>query len=512
MKFLFASVAAILVTACAADSNSTNQAPPVSPPPQSFEGTIEFNFSTESYRTVNGTDDSDYKSPHTIPNFSIQVIQESHRLIVAQPQYIHTDHGDWDVVVNHGYAENDVFEFPFALVERNQNCTHHGLIQIDNAAANAEIAQETCGYLQFNLQASGTANLVNQAIPERSEYLQSFAAQNKANLPTASISELPTTIQNALSRLDDKTVYGLLYDGIHFRSECSTRQGNAKYCEDTILPSYSLAKGLVAGLSTLRFQALYGESFANTNVSELISYCTPEKWQDVSVSHLASMTTGRYFSSEYMSDEEGMNTIEDFFLPASHADKAAFSCGYPIQESPGLTFVYHTSDTYLLSSALQQYYHNQTGNPESYYSEVLLEDIYRPLGLSSLTELFVSSLDEPHIPYAGFGHFYNTNDLVKLAQFIWLDQGEINGQQVIDATTAQAPAGSKVFENGFWFYTDETYEYCDKELTIPYLSGYGGNIIAALPNGMILYFIGDDFEFTFADIARRLLGETPCNS
>lgn len=498
-----------LLIGCASDTISQNSESEEAVLLES--GTLRFTFTTENFEAFHGDPSDGYTSPETLPSFEINIFTFENRVIVDE-HFIRTEHPDWNIIVQHGYQTELGYEFPFALVERNQNCTHNGVMTLQGSQVSAHINTETCAYFQFNLTANGNVQLSESSLPNEAELLAEFEHQSEETIQREPLDSLPIELRQSLSALAGKTVYGLYWQGTHYQSHCAARDGNYSYCPDIILPSYSLAKGLVAGLTTFRLQQRYGDDFLETPVHELVPECLPNDWQNVTLNHLANMQTGRFDSMEYMADENAAKTIEQFFIPDTHVDKLDFACGYPEQETPGQTFVYHTSDTYLLSTALQNLYQQQTGNHGSYYQNVLVEDIFKPLGLSSLSQIYTASIDQPNVPYAGYGHFFTPNDIVKLAQFIWLDQGEISESSLLSTELASQPLNQRIYQHGFWFYSFGDYQYCEQDVTIPYLSGYGGNIIAALPNDMILYFAGDDFEFAFADIVKELLEATPCNS
>ena len=60
------------------------------------------------------------------------------------------------------------------------------------------------------------------------------------------------------------TVFGFVINGVNYVGGCQTRQGPYPFCAELDLPSYSLAKSLVAGLGLMRVERLYpGAAAAN---------------------------------------------------------------------------------------------------------------------------------------------------------------------------------------------------------------------------------------------------------
>ena len=60
---------------------------------------------------------------------------------------------------------------PFALIEKGQNCTHQGLLIIENDNAGYQIASETCIYFQFNSQGQVDITIKSIDLPSSDEIL-----------------------------------------------------------------------------------------------------------------------------------------------------------------------------------------------------------------------------------------------------------------------------------------------------------------------------------------------------
>ena len=77
-----------------------------------------------------------------------RVIPSTRGLHVTQNEY-------WNIIFEPGswYLQNEKVSvvLPFALIEKNANCTHQGIIIIENNTAGYQIASETCQYFQFNV-------------------------------------------------------------------------------------------------------------------------------------------------------------------------------------------------------------------------------------------------------------------------------------------------------------------------------------------------------------------------
>lgn len=195
---------------------------------------------------------------------------------------------------------------------------------------------------------------------EREALIAGFEHEMAAKMPTRPTSALaqdhpgldPASF--GIGAAAARSVHGVIVDGVHYRSDCTTRHGNYPLCDAMAIPSYSLAKPVVAGLALMRMQRLYPD-IATEAVGHhaRASSCLAERWKDVQLRHLLDMSSGQHDSPAYMADEESPR-IGGFFVADTHAQRLAFACeAWPRREAPATRWVYHSSDTYLLGTALQ---------------------------------------------------------------------------------------------------------------------------------------------------------------
>jgi hypothetical protein len=57
------------------------------------------------------------------------------------------------------------------------------------------------------------------------------------------------------------------------------------------------------------------------------------------------------------------------------------------------------------------------------------------------------------------------------------------------------------YRGGFWGSNAATWINCQKEIWIPFMSGYGGITVALIPNGTIYYNFSDSDIFRFREAA-----------
>jgi hypothetical protein len=508
-------------------------------PDNTFSGALSLSI-TPGTLTEQGTNlASAYTNPDSLPPFDFSFVQYGTHLIPATRQVTDTGHTAWEWILlpgrvwdengDNGYSR---VALPIALQEINANCTHNGvmtfLFKDDGSVSNVayQIAQETCEYFKYNLHGKVSAAYTPGAVTGSQTMINEYVAEYANRLPTKPLSELavdyPGSGINVAGIGSDQTAthlsaYGVLYNGTRYQGDCQTRYGDYPFCEVMALPSYSTAKTVVAGLGVMRAEQLYGGSQQDLIIASQVTECSGSQWLDVSLLNALDMATGNYDSVAASADEGAQKTIDDFFLVSSHSDKITHSCAYSRKATPGTTFVYHTSDTYIVSRALQQYHEQQAGSTADYFNDLLVEDIYKPLNLSPLLYASKRTYDSQSQVWGGFGLTLTGDDFAKLGEFMGQSNGQLNGQPVVDSTllaeamqqTANGglSAGtSSRYQHSVWAYdlSASTQVNCNISTWIPYMSGYGGIGVVMLPNDMVYYFVSDNKEYGFTKTIAEL--------
>ncbi|MDT8320182.1 MAG: hypothetical protein RQ826_06595 [Xanthomonadales bacterium] len=207
-----------------------------------------------------------------------------------------------------------------------------------------QIVSETCAYFRFD--AWGVVAADQQPLDPGAEAAAALARlrdHERARLPVRPLSRLdedyPGVDHTELGFSDglaaaDLTVMGMRVGGIHYRSDCPTRQGLYPYCTTLPLPSYSTAKSLFAGIGLMRLQQMYPGSSRRT-LASLIEACSGQKWRDVTIEDALDMATGNYDSTVMYEDEDAPGHL-DFIFADGHAEKLRLACGlFERRSEPG---------------------------------------------------------------------------------------------------------------------------------------------------------------------------------
>jgi len=460
-----------------------------------------------------------------LPEFDFELVQDGHDLVPLAHGVIRRDHPYWEYILLPGKVWKESGDgkwnrasLPFALQERSANCTHNGvmswLFDDDGEISSVvyQVTAETCGYLKLDLWGKLDATFTPTDPGERgADAIASMRTHRDARmkvLPIDALSErypdidpLSFGVEDGISPLD-MTVFGLVVDGTHYRSDCFTRYGAHPYCDSFPLSSYSTAKSIFGGVATMRAEALE-PGISQTPIADLVPACDGPQWDGVTIEDALDMATGNYRSTAPSEDEDSPPSVR-FIFDDTHASKVDFACShYKRRAEPGSQFVYHTSDTYLVGTALA----NALDDEVDVYSDLVDGDLWQPLGLSPLLGHTKRTYDERAQPFAGYGLTYEPNDIARIAQWLNTDRGHIDGTAMLDVDLLDAalqrkaddtglPAGPSLrYNNGFWAYDAGSSLGCEASVWVPFMSGISGITVALFPNDVIYYYYSDSYIY-----------------
>lgn len=532
------------------------------PPAHFFEGRLELTSPERNSTFEKLRDAFNYLETRKnvdwdhLPKFSLEFVQNGSHLIPVRQGLVITGHSAWNYIVGPGRAwqeDGDLgysrASFPFTLVQRNQNCTHNGVMTFlftDGKRKNIsniryQITQETCLYFKFNMWGQVSATYTPYRVKDRERVKNEHAAEVSSRLPTKSFSELATDYPTSRVNLagfiqafrapEHITLYGLLINGVNYVSGCPTRFGEYPFCENLRLPSFSTAKSSFAGVVMMRLGVLYGPGV----YQELIRNYLPEHvnggdWGRVTFANTLDMATGNYVSADYLADENSDN--EDVYIISEAYPKkiaAAFAL-FPHKAEPGTTWVYQSHATFIVTQAMNAYLQRQRG-PKADIFELLRDDVLKPIKFSkgSLSTLRTDNTDKitdkSGKAFGSHGLFYIYDDVAKLAKFLNNDGGKVNDVQILDPARLRdslfrnpdslglaVPGPSGIlpgmhrYQNAFWGSKMTRAEFPGDygcEFWVARMGGYGGISIVLMPNGVSYYVFSDNDEFYWHDAVRE---------
>ena len=480
-------------------------------------------------------------------DFSYRFVQDGDALVPLRRGAIPGRHGWWEVILEPGRVWTEPGDqglaraaIPFTLEEKNANCMHNGVLMFlfgaDGTASRTamQVTGETCNYLHVDLWALLETGYRPQPLPLQratdsaaAAAVAAYREERAARLPHRSLAQLGAEHPEldigalAIGAAGASTLHGVVVGGIHYSSDCETRTGAYPYCDELDLPSYSLAKSVFAATALMRLQALHPQTAAQP-VSAHVPLCNGPAWEGVTFLNALDMATGNYASAAFEADEFAAGTA-GLFVPLDHASKIRYSCTvYPHQAAPGTLWAYHSSDTYILGTALAAYLRALPGHgQDDLFRDLIVAQVFAPLHLSATSKATRRTYDAVAQPFTGWGLTFKPGDVARLGVFYGVDHGSIAGQPLLDPTlldqalqrdaTARglqtAGFANLRYQHGFWARNVRAVLDCAHDTWVPFLSGFGGISLVLFPNGVVYYNFADDGQlasFDWAAPAREL--------
>lgn len=509
-------------------------------PVNAFEGTLSLSGEAtggsfvELKDTFRYTGTGDTTRKH-IPEFSFQFVQTGTHLVPVQRGSIPATHPEWEYILEPGRvwqenADNGYSRaaFPFSLHQKNANCMHNGLMTFlfrnDGSVSKAayQISSETCLYFKFDMWGLLAASYAPAAVPGAANLRADHQNEVNGRMPVKPIAALATDYPGsnpgefgspAETDPAHMTLFGFVIDGTHYVGGCNTRWGTHPYCDSLTVPSYSTAKSVFAGVALMRLEKKH-PGFANHVVAPHVPACAANgNWNDVTYGNVIDMGTGNYKLAGYMSDEGATHT-NNLFLPEDHASKISYSCTeYPRKAAPGTKWIYHTSDTYILGTAMNHDLKQLEGQTKDIFADTIVNELWRPLGISKTAQVSRRTYDSVAQPFTGWGLTFLRDDVAKLTTFVNVDNGTIGGTPMVDAGMLDAamqrnpsdrgldPLADFKYNNGYWAHEIKSFVGCPADVWVPFMSGYGGITVLMLPNGSTYYYFSDNDTYLWMDAA-----------
>ena len=464
-----------------------------------------------------------------LPAMDIWLVQSGDAIVPVAGGIIKSQHPYFDLVFSPGAAWQDNsgdnrISLPFALMEKNANCIHNGVLTARISGAGQlskvllQVASETCGYLKFNMWGSYDAAWQGMPPAGADAVRDAYEAEVANRMPVAPISSLEGTDFTAFAQkgaidVADMTAYGVVFEGKHYVGGCDTRFGVYPFCDTLVLPSYSLAKSLAGGIGLMRLEKLF-PGVKNTFIHRHVPQCRIRRWKGVTLEHLADMTTGNFLSSKAHVDEAAIGYLP-FFLATTSPEKTGFSCTYfPHNSSPGSQWAYHTSDTYLLGVAMNGFLEKHFGADADYYDDLVVP-LWRWLELGPLIQEMRRTSGANPEPFSGYGMLFYSDDIARLATALAgrdqrledaLDADLLDGAMQRNPMDRGLEAGSSTlrYNNAFWGWNAKDTLGCADDAWLPFFSGYGGITVVMLPGGSVYYYFSDGYNFTFSEPVKEL--------
>jgi hypothetical protein len=415
--------------------------------------------------------------------------------------------------------------FPFILVNPVHNGTHNGVATFlfDDthvSGLRVQIVQETSAWERLDFWGHLPLTYVPGPIANEAALRADFAEELRRQTPMQPWAALPAT--PALAAFDgdpapaDISANGLVVDGVLYVRGCNTRYGPFPYCREMRHGVFSVTKSLGAAVALLRLAQKYGDAVLD---EKLVDYLPPGSqphpgWAGVTFADALNMATGigdegRERDGSTSADENGAKMLRWIVKRPLHEKlEIALSYGkYPWNR--GEVFRYNTTQTFVLAIALDTYLKRREG-PDAHLWDMVRTEVFRPIGILHAPAMHTIEGDGRRgVPLLGYGLYPTVDDVAKLTTLLQ-NGGRHEGVQLLSATKlAEAlyrtdpvsglPSGLRNrfgagrYHLSFWSVPYRTGTGCFFQ--IPEMLGYGGNLVALLPNGVSVFRFADGFDF-----------------
>ncbi len=501
-----------------------------------------------------------------LPSFNFRFVQSGSYLIPAVQGLAITGSSAWNYIIGPGRVWQEQSDdgytrasFPFALIQRNQNCVHNGEMTFLFSNTKTpristlyfQITQETCYPMKFDMWGMVAASYAPGPVEGASAIRERHASEIRQRMQTRPVRALadnfphsglnPDAIPRAYKHPEDVTTYGFVVNGVNYSAGCPTRFGQYAFCEDMRLPSYSIAKSVFAGVALMRLGQIYGPSVYNERIRDFIpKRFIRGEWDSTTFNHASDMATGNYNLDAYEADEDSP-VMDRFIIDESYESKLTDAFAFDQHHAPpGTKWVYQSSATFVLTQAMNEYLRRRDGKDADLFNKIR-DDVYKPLHLSAGGLTTIRTDNSPlGAPSGYYGLFVTKDDIAKLGSFLNRGDGVIDGAQVLEVSRlkealfrsanaasigvpilgdnpasilglpqsgSRQPANSNTrrYAHGFWgkFLSPEEFPGYRCSFWLSMMSGYGGNVVALVPNGVTFYVFSDGKEFLWADGVRE---------
>lgn len=490
-----------------------------------------------------------YPGEDLFPQVTLDFVSDDGQLVPLDRRLIATDgesESQWDVLVGTGAVwkepgDADTGEewsrasFPLQLVDRyfNQvrNCVATFVYRAEEVSnLYVQCSQETADLRDEqvgNIQAMVPATYTPSTFPESADVLQAHALAVERRIPTRPLDEwdvegeLAETFDTTISTSASTSIGAIYSDGVLYVHPPMTRHGPYPYPDEMRHGVYSVTKSLAGSLAMFYFAERYGEDIFGALISDYVpAFAGLSEWDNVSFADALNMATGT------RGGEEAALLYEPVVLADSAESAieniAAFGNA---PEGPGEVFAYATTNTFVVSYALQKYVEEQEG-PGVQYWDLVRHDVLEPIGAGGFDLLMTRDPDPAErIPTLGFGARPTLDEATKVAVLI-SNEGQHEGEQLLHAPTVRKALGRDDWKglivDGKTRYR---YSFWNRDIrTRPAgcgigcithaatMQGYGGNYIALLDSGVILLRFMDEFDEDIEDLVQRVERVEPsCN-
>jgi CubicO group peptidase (beta-lactamase class C family) len=419
--------------------------------------------------------------------------------------------------------------FPFVLVNQFSNEAHNGLASFlyDDTGVSAlrlQVVQETAAWAKFDSWGQAPMTYTPDPLPDENTQRAQFVAELKQQTPIRPWSELPKSAKATtalLERFDgdaipeDISANGLIVDGVVYLRGCNTRYGPYPYCRDMRHGVFSVTKSLGAAVALLRLAQKYGDEVFDLKIKDYVPVTADhDGWERVTFGDALNMATG---IGDLVPEREPNDPLADENKPKMFKWERARTAKEKLDVSfsygkhswgPGEVLRYNSTHTFVLAAAMDNFLKQRAG-ANVHLWDMVTNEVLHPIGIFHAPMMHTVEADGGRgIPLFAIGLYPTIDDIAKLITLLQ-NGGRYQDRQLLSAAklaealdksgTVGLPTGERNrfgdvrYHLSFWSVPYKTDDGCFFQ--IPYMAGYGGNLVILLPNGLSAFRFADGFNF-----------------
>jgi hypothetical protein len=498
-----------------------------------FSGRIAF----DEAAMVAPKDREAYEGEDLFPAIEVAFISHKQALVPRVKQAIDTrplGESYWDIILGTGaiWREDGDGEwsrasFPISMLGRYvgevRNCVAMFVYKAD-AMSNVSLqcSQETA---VFDAQQLGDVRAMIPATysPEEFEdadaFLQAHEEWEARRIPTKPLTDIDSDGEIAehfdvTFHTNASTSMGAIYkDGTLYVHPPNTRHGTYPYPDAMRHGVFSVTKSMAGALAMFYFAERYGEEIFDEPIADHVpAFQGLPEWQGVTFSHALNMVTGTRAGEDLL--YEPLELAPD--KEAAINNIAAFG-DFP--EAPGEAFNYATTNTFVLSYALENYVRAKEGE-DVHYWELVRDNVLKPIGAEDFGVLLTRDEDPlARVPILGLGGYPTLDNAAKIARLI-ANEGEHDGEQLLNRNKIREALGRTEWEGHRAFERMRySHSFWSKKVRVGFcrvhlffMEGLGDNRVIFFPSGVISFQFTDEFDDDFKRLVRAVEGmESSCD-
>ena len=467
------------------------------------------------------------------PGFSVDFFTHEGHLVAMDREIIRsTGPGSyWSLILSPGRIWSEPGDegrsrasLPFALVGDEYNEAHNGILTFvfdDGQASSAyfQVTQETALWSQVDFWGWLPMEYAPGTLEQRDALLSSYAEELEDLTPVRPWSELEDQYEvGTVSEFSPGmppvgvSTAGLIVDGVIYLQPCLTRHGEFPYCRQMRHGVFSVTKSLGMAVTMLRLAEKHSDDVFDLSIADYITIGADHGgWRDVTFGDALNMTTGvgdnvpERVEPNVMHGDEDAAKFFTFLQAPSRAEKLRACFTYADYSwGPGEIARYNSCNTFLLSAALDSLLSSLEG-PTADAWAMVVEEVLRPIGIRHAPIMRTVEPDGSRgISIFGYGLYLTPDDVAKLSR-LFMNGGAHGGLQLLHAgKLAEAlfltpvvglPTGERNDVGEFTYhmsFNGMPYRMPDGTVwRIPFATGYGGNHVVLVPNGVTVFRFAD---------------------